>query len=91
MLYNIDMINQQVQVKIILPPDIKKSAQSKAQKSGMPLEGYIKHLIIEDIKDSEYPVFELSERSEKALREAIKNRKQAIEVKGDIKTFLENL
>lgn len=85
------MITQQTQIKLNIPVDLKEFAESKAQKSGMPLEGYIKQLIVKDVGEMEYPVYELSERSEKALKEALRNRKKAIIVKGDIKTFLENL
>ena len=85
------MVTQQAQIKLNLPLTLKEFVESKASKIGMPLAGYIKHLILKDVEDMDYPTFELSERSEKAYREAIKNSDKAIEVKGDIKTFLENL
>ena len=81
----------QAQIKVNLSVSLKEYLESKAQKFGMPLSGYIKHLILKDVEDMEYPVFELSESSEKAYKDALKNRKKAIKVDGDIKTFLDNL
>ena len=85
------MVIPQAQIKVNLSVSLKEYLESKAQKFGMPLSGYIKHLILKDVEDMEYPVFELSESSEKAYKDALKNRKKAIKVDGDIKTFLDNL
>ncbi len=84
------MINQPTPIRIDLPPDIKKSAVTKARKSGMLLEGYIRELVIKDVTESEYPVFEASERTIKAYKEAMKNRDKAVVVT-NIKEFFKNL
>lgn len=85
------MITEQTQIKINLPLALKEFVESKANRYGLPIAAYLKHLILKDMEGMEYPTFELSERSEKAYKEAMKNRSKAIRVKGDIKTFLDNL
>lgn len=85
------MITQQSQIKINLPIQLKELLENKASKFGIPVAGYVKHLILKDVEDMQYPTYELSERSEKAYKEAIKNKHKAIKVKGDIRTFFENL
>lgn len=74
--YNIIMITHQSQIKINLPVNLKEYIESKARKFGMPLAAYVKHLILKDVEDMEYPVFELSERSEKAYNKALKDEKE---------------
>ena len=85
------MITQQAQIKLNLPLALKEYLESKARKFGMPIAVYLKHLILKDVEEMEYPTFELSGRAEKALKAALRDRKKAIKVKGDIKTFLETL
>ncbi len=85
------MITQQSQIKLNIPFALKEYLESKASKFGMPLAGYIKHLILKDVSDMDYPVFELSEKTEKVYQKALREKDKAIRVKGDIKTFLENL
>lgn len=86
------MITPQTQIKLNLPVNLKEFVESKAQKFGMPLAGYIKHLILKDVAEMKYPEFELSERSEKAYQKALKEEKQgklvAVE---DIDKFFEEL
>ncbi len=84
------MITQQTQIKINLPIQLKEFVESKAQKFGLPVAGYIKHLILKDVEDMEYPVFEASDRTIRAYKKAIKNKDKAIEVT-DIHEFFKNL
>jgi len=85
------MITQQTQIKINLPVQLKDFVESRASRFGIPVASYIKHLIIKDVGEMEYPTFEPSERTIKASKKALKNRHKAIRVKGDIGKFLENL
>ena len=85
------MITQQAQIKVNLPLQLKEYLESKASRFGMPLAGYIKHLILKEVVDMDYPVFEASDRTLKAYRKALKERAKAVKVKGDIGKFLENL
>lgn len=72
------MITQQTQVKLNLPLALKDFLESKASKFGMPLAGYIKHLILKDVADMEYPSFEASDRTIRKAKEAIKNKDKSI-------------
>lgn len=86
------MITQQAQIKLNLPLALKEYLESKANKFGMPIAAYVKHLIMNDVKDMQYPEFELSERSEKAYKRALKAQKEGKLVSVDnIDEFFKNL
>lgn len=74
------MITQQAQIKLNLPLVLKDYLESKARKFDMPLAGYIKHLILNDVSDLDFPTFQMSDRSEKKLKKALKERNKAIKV-----------
>lgn len=84
------MITQQAQIKVNLPIALKEFLESKANKFGIPLSGYIKHLILEDVADMDYPVYKVSKRTEKRARKAIRDKNKSIVVK-DIDKFFKNL
>lgn len=84
------MITQQTQIKINLPLVLKEFLESKASKFGMPLAGYIKHLMLKDVEDMEYPVFEASDKTIRAYKKALKESDKAIEVT-DVDEFFKNL
>ncbi len=84
------MITQQVQIKINLPLALKEYVESKASKFDMPIAGYIKHLILSDVEDLDYPVFKISEASEKRAVQALKDRRKAIKVT-DVHAYFNNL
>lgn len=84
------MITQQAQIKLNLPLALKDFLESKANKFGMPLAVYVKHLILKEVEDMEYPVFEASERTIKKAKEALKNKDKSIVVK-DVHEFFKNL
>lgn len=87
------MITQQAQIKLNLPLALKDFLESKAQRFGVPIAAYVKHLIIKDVEDMQYPEFELSERSEKALQQALKNKDKAITISNreELGEFFKNL
>lgn len=86
------MITQQSQIKVNLPITLREYLESKAQKFGMPIAGYIKHLILKDVEDMDYPIFEASEKAEKAYQEALKAEKEGklIQV-DDVDKFFDEL
>ncbi|MBI3486421.1 hypothetical protein HY025_05800 [Candidatus Daviesbacteria bacterium] len=84
------MITQQTQIKINLPVALKDFLESKASKFGLPLASYVKHLILKDVEDMDYPIFEASDSTIKAYKKALKDKDKAIEVK-DIDEFFKNL
>lgn len=86
------MVTQQAQIKLNLPLALKEYLESKANKFGIPIAAYVKHLIMNDVKDMQYPTFELSERSEKAYKSALKAQKEGKLVSVDnIDKFFKNL
>ena len=84
------MITPQAQIKVNLPVQLKEYLESKANKFGMPLAGYIKHLILEDVADMDYPEYEASERTIKRAKKALKEKNKSVVVK-DIDKFFNNL
>lgn len=86
------MVTPQAQIKINLPLALKEFLESKANKFGMPIAGYVRHLILRDIEDMEYPAYEMSERAEKAYRRAKKDEKAGKLIKVDnLKKFFADL
>lgn len=84
------MITQQAQIKLNLPLALKEYLESKASKYGMPVAGYVKHLILQDVEDMDYPTFEASDKTIKAYKKALKEKDNAIEV-SDIDKIFKNL
>lgn len=87
------MITQQAQIKLNLPLVLKDFLESKASRFGMPIAAYVKHLIVKDVEDMEYPTFELSEKSERALKRALKEKDKATTItnKEELDKFFKNL
>ncbi len=87
------MVTTQAQIKITLPLALKDFLESKASKLGLPIASYVRHLIVRDVEEMKYPEFELSERSEKALQRALKNKNKAITInsKEELDKFFKNL
>lgn len=84
------MITQQTQIKLNLPLALKEYLESKASKFGIPLAAYIRHLMLKDIENMDYPIYEASDKTIKAYKNALKEEDKAIEVK-DVDKFFENL
>lgn len=74
------MITQQAQIKLNLPVTLKEYLESKASRYGMPLAGYVKHLILKDVADMDYPTFQASDKTIKSYKKAVKQKNKAIEV-----------
>ena len=86
------MNTSQAQIKINIPLSMKEYLESKASKFGMPLAGYVKHLILKDIEDMDFPTYQASEETQKAYKEAVKDYQEGKTVKvNDIDTFFDEL
>lgn len=81
------MITQQVQIKLNLPLALKEFLESKAKKYDMPLAGYLKHLILNDVSDLDFPVFQISDASEKKAQKALTEKKAAVKITNVSKYF----
>ena len=86
------MITQQAQIKLNLPVSLKDYLESKAQKFGVPLAGYIRHLILQDVADMEYPAYQASKKTEDAYKLALKEKEEGklMTIK-DLDKFFEEL
>lgn len=84
------MVTQQAQIKITLPLALKDFVESKASRVGLPIATYIKHLILKEVENLDYPVFEASNRTIRKAKEALKNKDKSILVE-DIDQFFKNL
>lgn len=70
-----------IQLKINLPEELQNLLQSKASKFGLPLTQYVKHVLIKDVENEEYPVFKASVDTESAAKQALKQLNKAVEAK----------
>jgi len=86
------MNTSQAQIKVNLPVNMKEFLESKASKFGMPVAGYIKHLILKDIEDMDYPTYQASVETEKAYKKALEEKEvgKTLKVK-DVDEFFEKL
>ncbi len=84
------MITQQTQIKLNIPVALKDYVESKASKYGMPIAGYVRHLILKDVEDMDYPTFEASDKTIEVYKKALKEEKKAIKVT-DIDNFFKDL
>ncbi len=69
------MQTQTTQIRVTLPVQLQGYLQTKANKYGLSLSAYIRNLVINDVQDVDYPVFEMSDRSVNDLREAVEAEK----------------
>jgi hypothetical protein len=74
-------MNTPIQLKINLTTQLQELLASKAGKFGLPLTQYVKHVLMKDVQDLEYPVFKASEETEVAAREALQQLGKAVDAK----------
>ncbi|MBI2310147.1 hypothetical protein HYU89_04605 [Candidatus Collierbacteria bacterium] len=84
------MITPQTQIKVNLPVALWEFLASKAAKYDLPISGYVRHLVIKDVSPMDFPVFEMSDRTKKILKKALKDRHKAVAV-DDVSKFFETL
>lgn len=74
-------MNTPIQLKINLTDELRELLQSKASKFGVPLTHYVKHVLMKDVENEEYPVFRASATTEEAARQAMNELDEAIDAK----------
>lgn len=84
------MVTQYTQIKINLPLALMDFVKSKAAKFDLPITSYLKHLMIKDVEDMDYPVFGMSERGKEKLEKALKERDKAATVR-NVSEFFKRL
>lgn len=85
-------IAQSTQVKVTLPAQLHQFVQSRADKFGMTLSSYIKHLVLDDVRDMDIPTFTMSKSTEMIALQALEEHKlgKTTEIK-DVDEFLDTL
>lgn len=73
----------QIQIRLSLTDQLYNFVSSKAQRLGLPVTQYVKHLVVSDVKQEEYPVFEASARTIRKAKKALEDYKKGkfVEVK----------
>ena len=86
------MNTSQAQIKVTISSVMKDYLESKAGKFGMPIAGYVRHLILKDIEDMDYPTYQASEETERSYKKAIAEYEagETHKVK-DVDTFFDKL
>ena len=73
------MSTTQIQLKISLSEQLGELLASKAARVGIPVTQLVKHLIIKEVEDLEYPTFQMSQSSEKRTQEAMQQMDKAVD------------
>ena len=72
-------MNSPIQLKVNLTPELQDLLQSKASKFGVPLTQYVKHVLIKDVEDEDFPLYKASEETERAAQEALDGLDKAVD------------
>lgn len=84
------MITPQTQIKVNLPVALWEFLASKAAKYDLPIAGYVRHLVIKDVDNMEYPIFPASARTIRLAKVALRQRHKAIAV-NDVSKYFKKL
>jgi len=86
------MASNATQIKVTLPNPLLDFLASKAGKFGLTLSAYVKHLIVNDVKDMDFPVFQMSSGTEDvALRAAEEDSQGKTKVLENVDRFINGL
>ena len=80
-------MNSPIQLKLNLTPELQELLQSKASKFGVPLTQYVKHVLMKDVENEEYPVHKASEETEMAAKLALEEIDRAVDATDFFKTL----
>lgn len=84
--------SSQIQLKISLSEQLNDRLESKAARLGVPVTQFVKHLILKEVENEDYPTFEMSARTEKKARKALKDYEEGKAViVDDIDKFFKEL
>lgn len=80
------------QIRVTIPAPLQTQLLEKSKSLGLSVSAYVKYLIIDDVRETKYPVRKMSESSEKAYLQAKEEEKNGtlIEIK-DIDEYFDNL
>lgn len=83
-------ISAQVQLKLSLSQQLISLLKAKADKLGVPVTQFVKHLLLREVEDETYPTFVASDWLEKKTKTALENKDKAVEV-NNVHEFFQNL
>ncbi len=84
--------SQATQVKVTLPQELYLYAKSKSEKFGLGVAAYIRHLVINDVKDIDIPTFKMSKKQEKIGLQALKDHEAGKTTSvDDVDAYFDNL
>ena len=86
------MNTTQIQLKLSLSEQLNDLLQAKATRFGVPVTQFVKHLIMKEIEGEEYPTYQMSEKTEKKVKQALKEYRAGKSIKVDnVAEFFDNL
>ena len=62
-----------IQLKVTLPAALYDYLESKAQRFGLAMATYVKHLVIKDVEDMDLPTYKMSSKTEAVALKALKD------------------
>lgn len=71
--------SSQIQLKISLSGQLNDLLESKAARLGVPVTQLVKHLILKEVENEDYPLFQASEQVERNTRKALEEYNNAID------------
>lgn len=71
--------SSQVQLKISLSEQLNELLQSKAARLGVPVTQFVKHLIIKEVEEEQYPTYQASDQLEKTTQKALEQIDKAVD------------
>lgn len=66
-----DMALAAHQVKVTLPTPLFGYLREQADRFGLTLSGYVKNLIVDDVKNQPFPTFRMSRETERVAQKAL--------------------
>ena len=70
--------NIQVKLKISLSEQLNDRLESRAARLGVPVTQFVKHLILKEVENEDYPTFQASEQVERNTQKAFSQIKKSI-------------
>jgi len=62
-----------IQLKVTLPAALYDYLESRAQRFGLAMATYVKHLVIKDVEDMDLPTYKMSSKTEAVALKALKD------------------
>lgn len=84
------MQTTQVQLKLSLSEQLSDLLKGKAQRLGLPVTQLVKHMIIKEMENEQFPTFIASSRTEEKAKKALEELEKSQEAK-NVEEFFKTL